>query len=65
MEPNKNDGTIQLLTDNQGFYIAYHAWRTICATKDLNAAQRVLAYHLKHAPGTQVVGFWKIKASET
>lgn len=65
MEPTKNDGPVQLLVDNQNFYIAYHSWRTICATTDLSAAQRALAYHLKNAPGTQVVGSWENEESKT
>jgi hypothetical protein len=58
-EPRAADGPVALYVDYAGFYIAYHAWRTICATKDRAAAERCLAYHLKSRPGCKVVGSWE------
>lgn len=57
-EPTAGDGPVVLCIDPQGWHIAYHAWRTICATKDREAAQRCLDYHLESRPGVQVVGSW-------
>ena len=58
IEPTAADGPVQLLTDGQGWHIAYHAWRTVCATKDIDCARRALEYHLSQKPGTAVVGAW-------
>ena len=58
-EPRATNGPVALYVDHQGFYIAYHSWRTVCATKDLEAAKRGLAYHLQSRPGVEVVGSWE------
>lgn len=57
-EPTTRDGPVALVKDEAGYFIAYHAWRTICATKDREAAQRCLDYHLQLRPDTEVVGSW-------
>lgn len=58
-EPTAADGPVTLYVDYAGFYIAFHGWRTICATKDFEAAKRCLEHHLKGRPNVKVVGGWE------
>lgn len=58
--PTAIDGPVRIYTDPQGWHIAFRSWRTLCATTNLSAAQRIIREYIERNPGVQVLGEWVI-----